>query len=157
AKREVKIVLTKPVDAKKPFDLEVDVDRGLATYPYPLPKHSADEFLADSFKGWGEAQNHESSPAYVEIAATPSATVTVKQKGETLGSVKWGELQKKKKIMASARLQLVLSDPGRNWVHTTVLDDETGKPVPCRIHFRSPEGIPYQPHGHHGHVNSNNG
>jgi hypothetical protein len=29
--------------------------------------------------------------------------------------------------------------------------------VPCRIHFRSPQGVPYQPHGHHGHVNSNLG
>jgi len=40
-------------------------------------------------------------------------------------------------------------------VHVTVVDDATGKPVPCRVHFRSPEGIPYQPHGHHDHVNSN--
>ena len=32
---------------------------------------------------------------------------------------------------------------------------DTGKPVPCRVHFRSPEGVPYQPHGHHNHVNSN--
>ncbi|MBI4640385.1 MAG: CehA/McbA family metallohydrolase, partial [Candidatus Tectomicrobia bacterium] len=29
--------------------------------------------------------------------------------------------------------------------------------IPCRIHFRSPHGIPYAPHGHHGHVNSNLG
>ena len=39
----------------------------------------------------------------------------------------------------------------------TVVDDDTGKPVPCRVHFRSPEGIPYQPYGHHNHVNSNLG
>jgi hypothetical protein len=47
-----------------------------------------------------------------------------------------------------------LVDKGRNWVHTTVVDDETNKPIPCRIHFRSPDGIPYQPHGYHQHVNS---
>src|SRR2546422_4274420 len=40
---------------------------------------------------------------------------------------------------------------------STVLDDETGRPVPCRVHFRSPRGIPYAPHGHHAHINSNNG
>ncbi|MDQ5853556.1 MAG: CehA/McbA family metallohydrolase, partial [Chloroflexota bacterium] len=34
----------------------------------------------------------------------------------------------------------------------TVLDEETGQPVPCRVHFRSPEGIPFQPHGHHDHL-----
>ena len=37
----------------------------------------------------------------------------------------------------------------------TVVDDDTGRPVPCRVHFRSPDGIPYQPHGHHNQVNSN--
>ncbi len=30
-------------------------------------------------------------------------------------------------------------------------------PLPCRVHFRSPEGMPYQPHGHHDHVNSDLG
>jgi hypothetical protein len=53
-------------------------------------------------------------------------------------------------------------DPGRvrvEWVdrtrqvHTTVVDGATGRPVPCRIHFRSASGIPWQPHGHHDHVN----
>ena len=39
----------------------------------------------------------------------------------------------------------------------TVVDDDTGRPVPCRVHFRSPEGVPYQPHGHHNHINSNLG
>jgi len=29
--------------------------------------------------------------------------------------------------------------------------------VPCRVHFRSAEGIPYQPHGHHNHVTQNLG
>jgi hypothetical protein len=38
-----------------------------------------------------------------------------------------------------------------------VIDDATGRPVPCRVHFRSPEGIPYQPDGHHNHVNRNLG
>src|SRR5205814_2181119 len=47
--------------------------------------------------------------------------------------------------------------PARNWVETVVRDDATGQPVPCRVHFRSTEGVPYQPHGHHGHVNSNLG
>ncbi len=33
----------------------------------------------------------------------------------------------------------------------------SGRPVPCRVHFRSPIGVPYQPHGHHNQVNSNIG
>lgn len=155
--RELQIVLPRPEDAVKPFDLEIEVDRGVATYPYALPEKTPEEFLADDFKGWGEAQNPKSSPAYVEVAATPSATVTVKQGGEPLGSVHWGEVEEKGVVEPTPRLRVQLLDRGRNWVHTTILDDETGKPVPCRVHFRSPEGVPYQPHGHHGHVNSNNG
>ena len=154
AKREVKITLPRSEDANKPFDLEVDVDRGVATYPFALPEKSADEFMGDDFKGWGEEGNSKSSPAYVEVAAIPSATVTVKNDGEELGAANWGELQEKGKVEGE-RLNLEVVDRGKNWVHVTVLDDETGKPIPCRAHFRSPEGIPYQPHGYHNHVNSN--
>lgn len=157
AKRPVKILLLQEEDAKKRFHLEVEVDRGTATYPYPLPQASAEEFLSDPFRGWGEPQNLNASPSYVEIAATPSATVTVKQEGERIGAANWGELQEKKVVEPSPRLKMILVDEGRNWVKTTVVDDATGKPLPCRIHFRSSDGIPYQPHGHHAYVNSNLG
>ena len=155
-KREVKITLPQPEDAGKPFSLEVDVDRGVTTYPFPLPKKPTSEFLADDFKGWGEAQNEKSGLAYVEVAAIPSATVTVKYAGEEIGRANWGELQAQGQV-ETPRVRLEVVDRGRNWVHVTVLDDESGQPVPCRVHFRSPEGIPYQPHGHHDHLNSNLG
>jgi len=156
AKKPVKITLTDKKDAQKPFKLEVEVDRGVATYPYALPLKNAEQFLKDPFKGWGETQNESASPAYVEIAASKSATVTVKQDGKKIGSANWGELTNKKKHK-SKRLELSIVEDGRNWVRTTVLDDESGKPVPCRVHFRSMEGVPYQPHGHHTHVNGNLG
>ncbi|MBM4460013.1 MAG: hypothetical protein FJ011_20015 [Chloroflexi bacterium] len=155
-KRTAVITLTRPEDADKPFKLEVEVDRGAATYPYPLPSDSPDKFLADDLAGWGQAQNEKASPAYAEIAAIPSATITVKSDGEELGKANWGELQAKGQV-ETERLRLEVVDRGVNWVHVTVLDDETGKPVPCRVHFRSPKGVPYQPHGHHNHVNSNMG
>lgn len=153
AKRPVKIVLAKPAASTQP--LSVDVDRGVASYPYPLPAAGPDMFLADPMAGWGEAQNGTWSPAWVEIAASPSATVTVKQGDETLGSVRWEDLEQAGHATVGGKAELVIVDPGRNWVRITVLDDATGKPVACRVHFRSPEGIPYQPHGHHTHVNSN--
>ena len=155
--REVKITLPQAEDADKPFDMEVNVDRGTATYPYPLPENSSEEFINDDFKGWGEFQNNKSSPAYVEVSATPSATVEVKNRGEVLGTVNWGELQKKRVVQPNERVKVEVIDTGRNWVHTTVIDEDTNKPVPCRVHFRSPHGVPYAPHGHHAHVNSNMG
>jgi hypothetical protein len=153
----LKIVLPQPEDAGQPFNLAVNVDRGIATYPYPLPEQPATAFLSDDFAGWGEAQNPHNSPVYVEVAAIPSATVTVTQDGEVLGQARWSEIEAQRVVEPTPRLRIEMIDQGRNWVRTTVVDDATGRPVPCRVHFRSPEGVPYQPHGHHGHVNSNNG
>ncbi len=136
-------------------NLEVTVDRGVASYAYQLPERSADDYLTDTFAGWGEAQNAGHSPAYVDVAATPSATVAIKLGDETVESVRWGDVQRNQAVETdNVRLEIV--EDGRNWVETVVLDDATGQPVPCRVHFRSPDGVPYQPHGHHNHVNSNN-
>jgi hypothetical protein len=152
--RPLKMIVTDPSAAARPFNLTVTVDRGVTTFPYPLPRQSPDEFMVDPLAGWGEAQNSQSSPASVEIAALPSATVTVTQGSDVLGMARWGEIEEKK-VVELPRVRLELLDTGRNWVRTTVVDDETGQPVPCRVHFRSPDGIPYQPHGHHSRVNSN--
>jgi hypothetical protein len=152
--RPLKMTITDPVAAARPFDLAVAVDRGVATFPYLLPRQSPGEFLADPLAGWGEELNEQSSPASVEIAALPSATVTVTQGSDVLGTAHWGEIEEQKTVELP-RVRLELLDTGRNWVRTSVVDDETGQPVPCRVHFRSPDGIPYQPHGHHIRVNAN--
>jgi hypothetical protein len=154
SRRPVRIEIKDGEAGNRPFAVEVSVDRGDATYVYALPEQPADDFMSDPYKGWGEAQNTTASPSYVEVSAIPSATVSVEQDGEPVADVVWGELEEKGEVdTPSARFQLL--DRGKNWVHVTVLDDETGKPVPCRVHFRSPEGVPYQPYGHHNHVNSN--
>ena len=153
-RREVRLLLKNDDDAREQFDLDVVVDRGDATYVQPLPEASADEFLNDSYKGWGEEQNTNSSPSYVEVSAVPSATVAVNHSGERLGSARWGDIESNGSV-ETERVRFELLDRGRNWVNVTVLDEDTGKPVPCRVHFRSPEGIPYQPYGHHNHANSN--
>ena len=153
-KRPVKLTLTQPEDATRAFDLTVTVDRGVATFPYALPEQASAGFLADPFRGFGEDQNEHSSPAYSEIAAIPSATVTLGNAQETLATVSWDTLQREGSIK-TPRARIEMLDRGRNWVRVTVVDDATSQPVPCRVHFRSPEGIPYQPHGHHDHVNAN--
>ena len=153
-RREAKITITDPVLASTSFDVDVEVDRGDATYAFPLPKDPDDGFLSGYHRGFGEQSNKHASPSYAEISAVPSATVSIKQNGETVGQVPWGEVEKSGKA-ETPRVRVELADPGRNWVKVTVVDDDTGRPVPCRVHFRSPDGIPYQPHGHHNQVNSN--
>ena len=95
-------------------------------------------------------------PRYASIAALPSATVAVRRGDDELGRVRWGDLERDGRAEAG-RVSPRAGGTGRNWVHVTVVDDATGRPVPCRVHFRSPAGIPYQPHGHHNHVTQNLG
>ena len=119
-----------------------------------LPEDSADKFIEDKFKGWGERENSVSTSSYVDIAATNSADIKVRQNGNEIGSASWGKLLKDK-TSKSDKVDFKLIEDGKNLVHVKVVDDETNNIVPCRVHFRSPEGVPYQPHGHHNQVNTN--
>jgi hypothetical protein len=141
----------------RPFrDPVVEVDRGSSTYAFRLPEDGLEEFLSDPLRGWGEQAAEYSPHAYARIMAVPSATVRVQDGENEIGRFRWGDLDFDAPL-ESRGLRVEVVEQGRNWVHVTVLDDETGRPVPCRIAFRSPEGVPYQPHGHHDHVNSDLG
>jgi hypothetical protein len=129
-------------------DLEVGVDRGVTTYVQPL---AAEDDAA--VPGWGRRAGGR---FYAEVAALPSATLELNEDGKELGRVCWSELEPGQAVVRGS-VQVQLSDPGRNWVHVRVVDEATGRPVPCRAHFRNPLGVPFQPHGHHNHVNSNLG
>ena len=129
-------------------DIEVEVDRGVVGYVQPVPAED-DAAVA----GWGLKS---AGGSYVQVASLPSGTVTVNRDGQEVGRFRWAELETGQPV-ASGKAQLRLADPGRNWAHVRVIDADTGRPVPCRVHFRSPLGVPFQPHGHHNHINSNMG
>ncbi|MBV9599669.1 MAG: CehA/McbA family metallohydrolase [Chloroflexi bacterium] len=147
-------LMARPLDVG-PNDLMLEVDRGVAGYVYPLSRWSAEAFLADGFAGWGEPVNGTSSPAYAQVAAVPSSILQIKLDDDTaVDSVEWQAVLERRSVETD-RVRVTLVEDGRNWVETVVLDDTTGQPVPCRVHFRSVDGVPYQPHGHHAHVGSN--
>ncbi|HTT91830.1 MAG TPA: CehA/McbA family metallohydrolase [Acidimicrobiales bacterium] len=129
-------------------NLEVEVDRGVAGYVQPVPAEDD-----DAVAGWGRRSTGRS---YVQVASLPSATLTVNKDGQEIARVRWAEVETGQPV-ASGPARVQLADPGRNWAHVRVLDAGTGRPVPCRVHFRHPLGVPFQPHGHHNHVNSNMG
>ncbi len=130
----------------------ITVDRGVAGFVQRASTRSVDEYLADELAGWGESQAGEKACAgYVKLSAVPSATIQVESETAS-ASVGWGELQRRG-VLQREGLTIRVLEPARNWVRTTVVDDESGEPIPARVHFRSPEGVPYQPHGHHAHVN----
>jgi hypothetical protein len=137
--------------ARVPIEIGVDVDRGESTYAYTLSGQTVHDFLTDPLKGFGEPQNPRATPAYVNVAALPSATLTLKQGDETLSSMRWADvLTGEEQVAGPSRIRLI--DPGRNWVRTKIIDRDTGESRPCRVHFRSPDGVPYAPYGHHPHV-----
>ena len=111
--------------------LDIEVDRGVATYPQPLPGE-------DDRAGWGAAEGRS---AYASIAALPSATVTVRQGGTELGRVRWGDVERDGRVHAG-QVVLELAEGGRNWVHVSVVDEATGRPVPCRVHSVRPRAFP---------------
>jgi hypothetical protein len=155
AARTVRVTASR-ADVAPLDDPRVEVDRGVASYAFRLPGTDAEAYLADPQRGWGADVDDDSPHAYARIAAVPSATVTVKDAERVIGAFRWGDLTHDDPV-ASDDLRVEVVEQGRNWVHVTVLDDETSRPVPCRVHFRSPVGVPYQPYGHHDHVNSDLG
>ncbi|WP_092650729.1 CehA/McbA family metallohydrolase [Actinopolymorpha singaporensis] len=148
--RPVRLVVTDDDVAGRDGVLDLDVDRGVATYPQPIP--TGNDRAGYGAGDWPPA----TSPAHASVTALPSATLVVGSKGEELGRVRWGDVERDGHA-ENDRVRVELAETGRNWVHVKILDDATGRPVPCRVHFRSPEGVPYQPHGHHNHVNQNMG
>lgn len=134
----------------------VEVDRGSASYAFALPSKGVDAFLHDPLKGWGERADPDTASAYARVSATPSAEVVLRDGTDELGRFRWGDLDFDRPVETDA-IHVEVVEQGRNWVRVTVEDADTGLPVPCRVHFRSLEGVPYPPHGHHAHVNSDLG
>jgi hypothetical protein len=145
------------VDGPEPLlEPSIEVDRGATSYAFRLPRSGVDAFLTDPLRGWGEELDEQSPNAYAQVAAVASATVRVLDGDRELGSFRWGDLSHDGGIERDG-IRVEVLEQGRNWVHVTVLDEDTERPIPCRVHFRSPSGVPYQPHGHHDHVNSDLG
>jgi hypothetical protein len=134
-------------------DIELSIDRGVATYTWPVLPGDPAAYLAETVQGWGQPEDVAAGRLYAEVAATPSATVQVRRDDTVLGTVRWGDVIAGGVAEDPGRVRIEWVDRTRQWVSTTVVDEATGRPVPCRIHFRSTSGLPWQPHGHHNHIN----
>ncbi|TDD39021.1 hypothetical protein E1287_04215 [Actinomadura sp. KC06] len=129
-------------------DVAVTVDRGTATYAY----RTVDDGSLSRPPAWGGATNPRTG--YVKVAATPSATVSLDVGGTGTATFTWGDILDKGRIVTADGTEWRLPDAGRAWIKGTVVDDATGEPLTCRLHFHTPDGVPLAPYGHHAHINS---
>ena len=129
-------------------DLALEVDRGTVGYTTALVRQPE---AGDPFAVWGDADDAAVAGVYARVSSVDSGTVRLLADGQTVAEAAWSGLRANG-LGGVAGLRV--TELGRNWVRTTIVDDATGEPVPCRVQFSSPDGVPYQPHGHHQHVNS---
>lgn len=123
-----------------PGDVDISVDRGVATYTYSTVDHASPDWAG--LDGWGGTAG---GSVYGHVAATPSATLQVEREGSDTVALRWGDLTNES--YDGPEISVRALGPEKNWVHVTV-KDESGAPVPCRVSFVSEDGIPYPPHGH---------
>lgn len=133
-------------------DLQIDVDRGSVGYTFPTIEERG---VGGPLAAWGRERSGGADKVYARVAAVNSATVRLMAGDHCLAEQKWPDLGEGQASGVGTRLWI--SEESRNWIRTVVVDAETGHRLPCRVNFSSPEGVPYQPHGHHNHVNSNLG
>ena len=152
----VGIGLPEPAPNDPAAGLGVGIDRGIASHAYPLAGGSVEALLGDPLRGWGEPNPADVPSGYALVSGSPSATLAVSVGEEEVATVPWGEVERTGAVERKD-LRVELLEEGRSWVHVTVVDGDSGRPVPCRVHFQSLAGVPYQPHGHHDHVNSDLG
>lgn len=129
-------------------DVAVTVDRGTATYAY----RTVDDTSLSTPPAWGGATDPRGG--YVRVAATPSATVSLEVGGAVTAAFTWGDILDQGRLVTADGTEWRLPDAGRSWIRGTIVDDATGEPLTCRLHFHTPDGVPLAPYGHHAHINS---
>jgi hypothetical protein len=128
--------------------LELVVDRGNATYPYPLPE----ALPAVDPPGWGEPAIRRAAVSYARVQAIPSATLRLRDGSGAIAAVTWRALAEQGRVTTD-RATFEVIDRGRTWGRLQVVDADTGQRIAARVHIQSAEGVPYPPYGHHEQVN----
>jgi len=135
----------------------MDVDLGVLVRDAGAASPRGREWLDSVEAGLGvpTAEPKDERTRLLEISAADGATLTVntrKRKTTQTYSLNIGEASARG-ASADRDVRLEVVHPGRTWVHVTVKDEKTGKPIPARVHFSGPNGEYYAPYGHHTVIN----
>ncbi|NKB66443.1 MAG: hypothetical protein GKR89_05240 [Candidatus Latescibacteria bacterium] len=134
-------------------DIEVSMERGTIARQDQLVEPDAD-FLTTDEAGWGRGGQTVRDGRYLEVHGSPEGQLHIKAGDDIDEHVRWGDVLENKAVQANkVRVELV-SPQGKQWVHVRVEDKDTGKATGSRVHFRSPQGAYFAPHGHQEDVNT---
>lgn len=139
----------------KPSDLKVALDMGVVTRVYAAPAEVDEGWLRASEAGLGMARLEEKPGREFLVEATGAlGSMLTVEAGRSRHQIPLGQaFEKGRARSGDGRARVELLHPGTTWVHVTVVDGETGKPTPTRIHFRGRRGEYLPPYGHHAVVN----
>ncbi|MDA0747886.1 MAG: CehA/McbA family metallohydrolase, partial [bacterium] len=141
------------VDGDPDAPLEVEMERGVVARQDRLFVPGED-FLSTDEAGWGRGGQEVKEGGYVEIHGSAEGELRVRAGEQVQAAFRWGDVLEKTEVeKGSVRVSLV-SPGGKQWVHVRVEDEQTGRPVGCRVHFRSSHGAYFAPHGHQADVNT---
>lgn len=140
------------VESKTGGPVEVSMERGVVVRQDRLFVPGED-FLETEVRGWGGGQEVREG-GYLEIHGSPEGRLRIKAGQDKESVFRWGEvLEEGRARQGKVQVELV-SPRGKQWVHVRVEDEATGRPLGCRVHFRSPHGAYFAPHGHQADVNT---
>jgi len=136
---------------------EASVDLGVVARQYARGEFRPESWLAAPDAGLGEqtAGAESAQHLYVEVTASPEATVLLrdKQTGTSyrfdLGKAMHGEAVEGRPV--GPRIQIL--EQGKVWVHGRVRDSVTKGLTPVRLAFRSKDGRYLPPYGHRTEIN----
>jgi hypothetical protein len=132
--------------------VEAEMTRGVIVRQDRLFRPT-EQFLSTDETGWGQGGQEVTAEGYLEVHGSPAGALRIKA-GNHTKDFRWGDVLEQKAIQQGPIRVEVLAPQGKQWVHVRVEDAETGKPVESRIHFRSPQGAYFAPHGHQSDVNT---
>lgn len=132
--------------------IEVAVDRGVVARQDALFVPN-DDFLSSEVCGWGRGGQSRKDGGYLEIHASRRGALKVRVGESSQASFGWGDLLDAGRAESGEISVEHVAPSGKQWLHVRVTDEETGRPIGARVHFRSPQGAYFAPHGHQSDVN----
>lgn len=139
-------------------ELDVELDMGSIIQMVALPGLNEKRWLKaiDAGLGAPRPEPKATNQFFVEAEGAVGATLSVRAGKKRRRELSFGrafESGSARSDDKQARIELIY--PHKTWLHVTVTDSVTGKPVATRAHFRGRCGEYLPPYGHPGDINEN--